>query len=162
MAAVVGAPVIATLIVVDGEGSTSNVTLHFDGGATMGTVRTYLEAFQPILSALTTGSIVSASISQLTNQWDIGTPQGDVEIGARLHLQVEDTTKVAIITIPAAERGAGLLPDSSDQYDMTHASVVALEGALVTGLGGTTPRDSETRPIIGIKAMVEAYSRKRK
>jgi hypothetical protein len=162
MAVIASAPYEATITIYDGEGHTSTVGLWFDGGATIGEIQTYMEAFVPLLTPLVTGKVRDVKVSRHINQFTAGNAQGDVENQARFVWTATGTLKTMSMLIPTFE--PTLIPDDDDKVDLTQVDVVAFVNAVKNGLGtpAVRPRDSETRTILGVKTATEAYGKKRR
>jgi hypothetical protein len=160
MAEVAGAPWTVAFVLEDGEDHTAEVGFNLDGGATFGEAQDFAEAMGPVLSAITLCGVRSARVSRLSNTWTPGPGDGDIEAGAQFVFGVEGTTKTLRVTIPAFEPTAFVA--NSDKVNESNAAVTAFRNAMVTGLAGVLPRDSETRQLTGIKYAVESWGKKRK
>lgn len=160
MAIQAGTPWHIAMVAVDGEGHTSNIGAWYEGSEDIADVQTAIEALVPLISAITTCSIINVYANRLINTFNTGTPQGDVEKGAMFNFRAVGTPKRMLMRIPGIE--PALIPDDTKDVDLAAASVVAFVNAMKNGVGGLEPRDSEGREIDEIMAAQEHYTRARK
>lgn len=152
-----------TLVVRDGEGSHSDVTLNFDGTITVSNMTTIALAAAGALEDIIDGAVVKAVLNRVIYVASIIAPDptSDVEIKAKFIWDVVGTIKNTITTIPTFLR-AKLTPGTR-KVNLADADVATWVAFMTDGVAILgEPHDTEDRDVVAVLSAEEDYGRKRR